>query len=162
MGLALYPGTFDPLHNGHIDIARRAVTIFGQLLIGVYAHPRKVLTFPLEERVELVRAAFAGMSNVQVEGYEGLTVNLAAKHDARVIVRGLRAISDFELEYQMAMTTRKLAPGMDMICLMTSLEYAFISSSVVKEIAMAGGCVRQMVPEHVADHLARRLKTRTS
>ncbi len=157
MKVAIYPGTFDPVHYGHMDVARRAASVFDRLVVGVYAHPRKTLMFPLEERVALAREAFADIPNVLVEGYEGLTVTFAAKHAARVIVRGLRVISDFELEYQMAMTTRKLAPEIDMICLMTSLEYAFISSSIVKEVALAGGCVEQMVPDFVADYMSRRI-----
>ncbi len=155
MRVAIYPGTFDPVHYGHIDVARRAALVFDQLIVGVYAHPHKALLFPLEERVALARQAFADCPNILVEGYDGLTVSFAAQHGAHVIVRGLRVISDFEMEYQMAMTNRKLAPKMDMVCLMTSLEYAFISSSIVKEVALAGGCVRQMVPDFVAEHLSR-------
>ena len=157
MTVAIYPGTFDPIHYGHIDVARRAASIFEHVVVGVYAHPRKTLMFPLEERLSLARQALSQFPNITVEGYEGLTVDFAARHEARVIVRGLRVISDFELEYQMAMTTRKLAPEMDMVCLMTSLEHAFISSSMVKEIVMAGGCVDQMVPDFVTKFLAQRI-----
>ncbi len=161
MKVAIYPGTFDPVHYGHMDVARRAALVFDRLVVGVYAHPRKTLMFPLEERVALARQAFEDTPNILVEGYEGLTVTFAARHNARVIVRGLRVISDFELEYQMAMTTRKLAPEMDMLCLMTSLEYAFISSSIVKEVALAGGCVAQMVPDFVAEYLRGRIGSST-
>jgi pantetheine-phosphate adenylyltransferase len=157
LSVAIYPGTFDPIHYGHMDVARRAAAIFDHLVVGVYAHPRKALMFPLDERLGLARQALSDIPNISVEGYEGLTVDFAAKHNARVIVRGLRVISDFELEYQMAMTTRKLSPEMDMVCLMTSLEHAFISSTMVKEIVMAGGCVDQMVPDFVAQYLSERI-----
>lgn len=158
MKVAIYPGTFDPIHYGHIDVAKRAAAIFDRLVVGVYAHPRKAITFSLEDRVSLAQQAFRDCENILVEGYDGLTVDFARRHGAKVIVRGLRVISDFELEYQMAMTTRKLAPEIDMVCLMTSLEYAFISSSIVKEVFMAGGCVAQMVPDFVADCMMKRMR----
>jgi pantetheine-phosphate adenylyltransferase len=154
MRTAIYPGTFDPIHNGHIDVARRAAQVFDCLVVAAFANPNKRLLFPLEERLALARQALADVDNIVVEGYDGLTVDLARRHDAHVIVRGLRVISDFELEYQMAMTTRKLDPGIDMVCLMTSQEFAFISSSIVKEIALAGGPVDQMVPEFIAERLS--------
>jgi pantetheine-phosphate adenylyltransferase len=147
---AVYPGSFDPIHKGHIDVARRAAQVFDRVVVGAYANPLKRLMFPLEERLAMAREAFADVDNIIVDGYDGLTVDFARRHGSCVIVRGLRVISDFELEYQMAMTTRKLAPEMDMVCLMTSLEYAFISSSIVKEIALAGGPIDQMVPDFVA------------
>ena len=160
MIIAVYPGTFDPVHFGHIDIARRAAQIFERVVVGIYDRPQKNLFFSLEERLTLLREALADEPNIQVQGYHGLTVDFARQQGARVIVRGLRVISDFELEYQMALTTRKLAPEVDMVCLMTSLDYAFISSSIVKEIALAGGAVAQFVPAHVAQALAERLAAR--
>lgn len=155
---AVYPGSFDPIHYGHIDVARRAAKAFDRLIVGAYANPLKRLMFPVEERVALARQAFADVDNIVVEGYDGLTVEFARRHGARIIVRGLRVISDFELEYQMAMTTRKLDPEMDMVCLMTGLEYAFISSSIVKEIAQANGPIDQMVPDFVAERVRAYLK----
>ena len=157
MRIAIYPGTFDPVHYGHIDIARRAATIVDRLVVAVYGRPLKALLFPTEKRVAMVREAMADLDNVEVEGYTGLTVDYATKRGADFIVRGLRVISDFELEYQMALTNRKLAPHIDLVCLMTSLEYAFLSSSIVKEVALAGGCVEQMVPPHVVRALKDRL-----
>jgi len=155
---AVYPGSFDPIHFGHIDVARRAAKAFDRLVVGAYANPLKRLMFSVDERVALAQEALADVDNIIIEGYDGLTVDFARRHGANIIVRGLRVISDFELEYQMAMTTRKLDPDMDMICLMTSLEYAFISSSIVKEIAMAGGCIDQMVPDFVAARMRERLQ----
>ncbi|HHX65277.1 MAG TPA: pantetheine-phosphate adenylyltransferase [Chloroflexi bacterium] len=145
----MYPGTFDPVHYGHMDIARRAAGLFDKLVVAVYDRPQKSLMFSTEERVKMVYEALSDVPNIEVESYEGLTADFAHERGARVIVRGLRVISDFEREYQMALTTRRLAPDLDMICLMTSLDYAFLSSSIVKEIATAGGSVLQFVPSHV-------------
>jgi len=158
MRVAIYPGTFDPVHYGHVDICRRAAAIVDRLIIAVYSRPLKSLLFPTEERVLMVKEAVAGLDNIEVTSYTGLTVDYATRVGADFIVRGLRVISDFELEYQMALTNRKLASHIDMVCLMTSLEYAFLSSSIVKEIAMAGGCVAQMVPPHVVRALESRLE----
>ncbi|MCG2768527.1 MAG: pantetheine-phosphate adenylyltransferase [Chloroflexota bacterium] len=157
MRVAIYPGTFDPVHHGHVDIARRAAALVDRLIIAVYSRPLKTLLFSTEERVLMVKEAIAGLDNIEVASYNGLTVDYATKVGASFIVRGLRVISDFELEYQMALTNRKLAAHIDMVCLMTSLEYAFLSSSIVKEVAMAGGCVEQMVPSHVSRALESRL-----
>ena len=153
MTIAIYPGTFDPIHYGHIDIAERAAQLFDKVIVGVYDRPQKNLTFPAETRLALAREALKNTPNIEVYLYTGLTVDFARKHGARVIVRGMRFISDFELEYQMALTTRKLAAEVDLVCLMTSLEYAFISSSSVKEIAFAGGSVSAFVPPHVEQAL---------
>jgi pantetheine-phosphate adenylyltransferase len=147
--IAVYPGTFDPVHYGHIDIVIRALKIFDKLIVGVYDRPNKNILFSTDERVEMVREALKDLAGVEVTSYSGLTVDFVAAQHARVIVRGLRVISDFELEYQMALTTRKLAPQVDMVCLMTSLEYAFMSSTIIKEIAAAGGAVDQFVPAEV-------------
>lgn len=149
MGIAVYPGTFDPVHYGHIDIARRAAEIFDKVIVGVYERPQKSLMFSLTERLNMMREALQGIPNISVMSYRGLTVDFVRQQGASVIVRGLRVVSDFELEYQMALITRKLAPEVDMVCLMTSLEYAFISSTIVKDIALAGGSVSAFVPPHV-------------
>lgn len=152
---ALYPGSFDPIHYGHIDIALRAATLFDTLIVGVYGRPNKRLLFSVEERIALVQAVLADVPNVEVRAYNGLTVAFAETVGAQVLVRGLRVISDFELEYQMALTNRQLNAQMDTICLMTNQQYAFLSASVVKEVFMAGGNVSQMVPPLVLTALER-------
>ena len=160
MRVAVYPGSFDPVHLGHIDVAKRAAQIFDRLVVGAYASPIKRLMFSVDERVDMVRRALADVDNLIVEGYDGLTVDFARKHGAHVIVRGLRVISDFELEYQMALTNRSLSPDIDTLCLMTSLDHAFISSSIVKELAESGACVDRLVPEHVLRALEQRFQAR--
>jgi len=150
MTTAVYPGTFDPITNGHVDIATRAASLFDQLIVAVYDRPLKNLLFSTSERTAMIQEALKELPNVTVTGYSGLTVNFARSVGARVIVRGLRVLSDFELEFQMALTNRKLAPEIDTVCLITRQEYAFLSSSITKEIAMVGGCVDTMVPSHVA------------
>ncbi len=157
MTKALYPGTFDPVTYGHIDIATRAAKIFEYLTVAIYDQPLKNLFFSTAERVEMMREALRGYTNIEVESYSGLTVNFARQKGARVIVRGLRVVYDFELEYQMALTNYKLAPDVDTVCLMTSQEYAFVSSSIVKEIFLAGGCVEGLVPPHVIGALGRKV-----
>lgn len=151
MPRAIYPGTFDPVHNGHIDIAARAAGIFAHLTVAIYARPMKNLLFSTDERKAMIEKAMADVPNVSVATYNILTVDFARQVGARVIVRGLRVISDFELEFQMALTNKKLAPDIEFVSLMTSQEYAFISASTVKEIAMLGGCVDGMVPPLVAE-----------
>lgn len=147
---AIYPGTFDPVHNGHIDIVARAARLFDHLTVAIYARPLKNLLFTTEEREAMLVEALRDVPNVSISTYRQLTVDYARQIDAQVIVRGLRVISDFELEFQMALTNKKLAPELEFVCLMTSQEYAFLSASTVKEIAMLGGCVETMVPSHVA------------
>jgi pantetheine-phosphate adenylyltransferase len=158
MNIAVYPGTFDPIHNGHIDIATRAAKLFDKLIVAVYERPGKSVLFSVEERVEMARKAFEGNPKINVESYNTLTVEFARSKGAKVIIRGLRVISDFELEFQMALINKKLAPEIEFLCLMTSQEYAFLSSSIVKEIAALGGCLDSMVPAHVKEALFRKLK----
>lgn len=157
MTRAVYPGTFDPIHLGHIDIVRRAAELFDELIVAVYACPAKRTLFSAAERLGMARQALAALSNVSVESYDALTVRFVLERDAQVIVRGLRVISDFEMEYQMALTNRRLAPQVDSVCLMTSGDYAFVSSSLVKEVAQAGGSVAQFVTKSVEEALIERL-----
>lgn len=146
MAFAVYPGSFDPITLGHLDIARRAATIFDDLVIAVYDRPLKNLLFSIEQRVALVKEAIADIPNIRVDTYSGLTVEYAGQIGARVIVRGLRAATDFEHEFQMAHINHRLLPQVEVICLMASEEHTFLSSSAVKEIAALGGPVGDMVP----------------
>jgi pantetheine-phosphate adenylyltransferase len=146
---ALYAGTFDPIHNGHVDIATRAAALFSELIIGIYESPPKTLMFDNEQRVELARQCLSHLPNVRIERYSGLTVDFARRIGAGVMVRGLRAISDFEFEFQMALTNKKLAPEIEFISLMTSLDNAYLSSTIVKEVAMLGGDITGLVPTPV-------------
>jgi len=153
MTIAVYPGAFDPITNGHMDIATRAAAIFDQLIVAVYARPSKDLLFSTEERMEMAQNAFQDIPNINVESYDQLTVDYVRQRGGQVIVRGLRVVSDFELEFQMALMNRKLAPDLDVICLITSLEHSFLGSGIVKEVAMLGGNVEPFVPPHVAEVL---------
>lgn len=150
MSIALYPGSFDPATRGHVDIAERAASLFEQVVVAVYDAPPKDLLFTTEERVELMTKAVAHLPNVRVEAYSGLTVDFAKKVNAKVLVRGLRVSSDFEREFEMALMNKKLAPDMELVCFMSNLEYQFISSSLLKEACKLGGCIDNLVPEHVA------------
>ena len=146
---AVFPGTFDPIHYGHIDIAHRAARLFDEVIVAVYDKPLKSLLFIPEARIDLVRQSFTGEPKIKVIGYSGLTVELCKDVDAQVIVRGLRVFSDFELEFRMALANHRLAPEIEVIALITAEEHTFLSSSTVREIASLGGDIRSMVPPHV-------------
>jgi pantetheine-phosphate adenylyltransferase len=146
---AIYPGKFDPITRGHIDIARRASLIFDEVIVAVYGSTTSTL-FTTEERVSLASQSLADLPNVQVMPYTGLTVDFAQQASARVIVRGLRAVSDFEVEMQMALMNRKMAPDLEVVCLMTSLQYSFLSATLIKEIVRMGGPSVGLVTEPVA------------
>lgn len=156
--VAVFPGSFDPITNAHLDVADRASRLFDRLVIGVLTNPRKEPLFGVEERIALIRESVAGLGeHVTVTGFDGLTVEFARHVGAGFIVRGLRAISDFEAELQMALTNRKLEPSVDTTFLMTALEYGYVSSTLAKEVARFGGDVSAMVPPPVARALAERL-----
>lgn len=150
MVAAVYPGTFDPLTYGHMDIIERAAALVGKLIVGIYENPAKQPLFPLEQRVRLVEEAVTGLSNVHVKAFKGLTVDFIHQVGGKVMIRGLRANSDFEREFEMALMNRKLAPDIELLCLMTSSQYQFLSSTLIKEVAKLGGCLEGMVPDHVA------------
>ena len=158
MPRALYPGSFDPIHNGHVDIARRAAALFEELIVAVYDTPSsKRLLFSTAQRVELARSALGDLANVQVVPYQGLTVDCARQQGTSVIVRGLRATSDYEYESQLALTNKFLAPDIEIVCLITSLRYAYLSSTILKEVAMLGGDTSSWVSEAVQEALQGRL-----
>lgn len=146
---AIFPGTFDPIHYGHVDIARRSAGIFDELIVAVYDRPQKDLLFSTAERVALVEKALADIKNIRVDSYHTLTVDYARAINAQVIVRGLRVFSDFEFEFRMALTNQRMAPGIEMVNLMTREEHTFLSSTTVKEVASLMGDISSMVPPHV-------------
>jgi pantetheine-phosphate adenylyltransferase len=156
MTVALYPGSFDPTHFGHIDIAHRAARIFDQVIVAVYDLPRKNLLFSVEERVALAQRAYGDSTNIRVATFSGFTVDYAKKTGASVLVRGLRLFSDFEVEYRMGLANKKLAPDIETVAIMSDLQHIYISSSTVREIAELGGDVSEMVPTFVADALKER------
>lgn len=158
--VAVFPGSFDPMTNAHLDVAHRAATLFDRLVIGVLNNPRKSPLFSVDERIAQIREAVAEFgANVGVAGFDGLTVEFAKSNGAGFIVRGLRAVSDFEAELQMAHTNRKLQPGVDTVFLMSALDYGYLSSSLAKEVAQFGGEIAGMVPEPVAAALRKRFST---
>jgi len=158
LNIAIYPGSFDPITNGHLDIATRAAKIFDKVIIGVYKNPNKPILFNTEERVELIRQAIAGLPNVEVKSFSGLTVDLAKKVKAKAIVRGLRMSADFEREFDMAMMNKRMYPELETVCLMARVEYQFLSSSLLKEAASLGGAIDDLVPKHVASALRKKFK----
>ena len=160
MPIALYPGTFDPVTNGHVDIAMRASSLFERLIVAVLDASPKRLLFNTEERVDLFKQAVAEVPNIEVVAYAGLTVQYAKERNAGVIVRGLRASSDFEYEFDMAMMNRKLDPDIDVICMMSRLEYQFLSASLLKEVCALGGHVSSLVPKHVEAALKEKMRGR--
>ena len=151
MTIALYPGTFDPITNGHLDIAVRASRLFEKVVIGVYDTPSKDLMFTTEERVNLAELAITGNPNIEVKPFNGLMVEFAEKVGAKAVVRGLRIGADFEYEREMALMNNKLSPEIEIVCLMASLKYQYLSSSRLKEVAGFGGDIFDLVPEPVAN-----------
>jgi pantetheine-phosphate adenylyltransferase len=154
--VALYPGSFDPITNGHLDIAARAAKLFQKVVVGVYDSPAKDLLFTTEERVDLTRQSLAEYPNIEVAPFSGLTVDFAEKVGAQAIVRGLRIGADFEYEREMALMNKNLSPDIDLVCLMASLQYQFLSSGRLKEVASLGGYVNDLVPKPVAEALKKK------
>ncbi|HWQ14683.1 MAG TPA: pantetheine-phosphate adenylyltransferase [Roseiflexaceae bacterium] len=155
MTIAVYPGSFDPVTNGHLDIAARAARVFDTVVMAVFDRPNKKLLFDTQERVALLREATAHLPRVRVDTFSSLTVEYVRSVGASVIIRGLRAVSDFENEFQMAQINQTLAPEIDVVLFMAGHQYTFFSSSMVREIASLGGDVSWMVPPHVAAALRR-------
>jgi pantetheine-phosphate adenylyltransferase len=155
---AVFPGTFDPIHYGHIDIAHRASRIFDEVVVAVYDKPLKSLLFMPEVRIALVRTAFEDYPKIRVMGYSGMTVEFCRSIGAQAIVRGLRVFSDFEYEFRMALANHRLAPEIELIALITAEEHTFLSSTTVREIASLGGDTSSMVPPHVEQALKKQFK----
>ncbi len=156
---AVYPGTFDPITNGHQDLVRRAASIFERVIVAIAANPNKAPMFSLDMRVDLARRVLSDLPNVQVLGYSGLTVEFARKQGARVIVRGLRAVSDFEFEFQLANMSRHLERDIETVFLTPQEQFTFISSTLVREIAVLGGDVSEFVHPIVEEELKKRRET---
>jgi pantetheine-phosphate adenylyltransferase len=157
MRIAIYPGTFDPITYGHLDVIARAAELFDRVIVAVAENTAKRPLFSDEERVAMIRSAVAKHKNVSVESFEGLLVTYAKRRKASAIVRGLRAVSDFEYEFQMALTNRKLASGISTVFLMPHEKYTYLNSSIVREIALFGGDVRTFVPPQVRRLLLRKI-----
>jgi len=158
MTVALYAGTFDPITNGHLDIAIRASRLFDKLIIGIYDNTAgKRILFTTEERVKMAKEASKNYPNIEVRAFTGMTVDYAKTIGAQTLVRGLRMSSDFEREFEMALMNKELRPDLELVCLMTSLQYQFLSSSLLKEVANLGGDVNSMVPKHVAKALTEKV-----
>jgi len=153
---AVYPGSFDPITLGHLDIISRACQLFDRIIVAILVNPHKTPLFTLNERLEQIRSATRHLPQVEVDSFSGLTVTYARMRNAKILIRGLRAISDFEMELQMAHTNKTLAPEIETMFLATSNEYSFLSSSVVKEIARFGGPVDHLVPAEVAIALSQK------
>lgn len=147
--ICIYPGSFDPITVGHMDIIRRAGSIFDRVIVAVLHNPAKRGCFPLEDRLALIRTACAGLANVTVDAFDGLLVDYVRKTGAQVVVRGLRAVSDFESEFQMAQVNHQVLPGMETLFMMTLPEHAYISSSIVRELAAFGGDIGPFVPAEI-------------
>ena len=155
---AVFPGTFDPIHYGHIDIARRAARLFDELVMAVYDLPLKNLLFSPEQRIEMVRQTFIQDANIKTMGYSGLTVDFCHAIGAQVIVRGLRVFSDFEYEFRMALANNRLAPEIEIVPFITHEQHTFLASSTVREISSMGGDVTSMVPPHVAKAMVKKFQ----
>ena len=156
MTIAIYPGSFDPITNGHLDIAIRASKLFEKVIIGIFDTPNKQLLFTTAERVELAQRAITDCPNIEVEPYSGLTVDFAKHCQAHVMVRGLRMSGDFEREFEMAMMNKKLSDDLELVCLMSNLKYQFLSSTLLREAALLGGGIDDLVPKHIADALRKK------
>jgi pantetheine-phosphate adenylyltransferase len=157
--VAVYPGSFDPITLGHLDIIERAASVFDKVIVAVLENPdKKSALFTVEERVKLINKVVMGIKNVEVEFFNGLTINYLHKKNAHVIIRGLRAVSDFEYELQMASINNKLDPDIETLFMMTNNKYSYLSSSIVKQVAMYGGCIKELVPDKIIREILVRIE----
>ncbi len=155
---AVYPGSFDPITNGHVDIIHRGLKIFDQIIVAVLENPKKQPLFTTKERVEMIKTVFSQEKNVEVRSFHGLLVDFAQSSQAKVIMRGLRAISDFEYEFQMALMNRKLDPEIETFFMTPSVNYSFLSSKLVKEVSFLGGCLQGLIPETIQEELQKKIE----
>lgn len=157
MTIAIYPGSFDPVTNGHKDIIDRSSRVFDKVIVSVLENPRKKALFSIEERVEMLHMIVAGYPNVEVDSFRGLLIDYAKQKNSSIIVKGLRAMSDFEFEFQMALINRKLDSRLETMFMMTNNSYSYISSSIVKEIGGYGGDISELVPNEVYDTIVKKI-----
>ena len=156
--IAVYPGSFDPITNGHLDLIQRGLKVFDRIIVAVATNTFKKSLFTIEERMEMIRVSLADQPKVSIDSFEGLLVHYAKRRNARVILRGLRAVTDFEYEFQLAMMNRRLEPEIETVFLMTGLRWVFLSSSILKEAAVHGGDIEGMVPEIVVRMLKEKFR----
>jgi pantetheine-phosphate adenylyltransferase len=156
--IAIYPGSYDPVTYGHLDLIERAARVFDRLIVAVLQNVQKEPLFPLEERVEMLKEATREMENVEIDVFQGLLVDFARAKNARVVVRGIRAVSDYEYELQMALMNRKMEPRLETVFMLPAETFSYLSSSLVKEIARLGGSVQGLVPPHVEERLKARVR----
>lgn len=154
---AVVPGSFDPVTSGHIDVIERAARVFGEVIVALAPNPTKEPLFTVEERIKMLREVTSHVPNVRIDAFDGLLVDYVRSQGAQVIVKGLRAVSDFEFEFQMALMNRKLTPDVETVFMMTGAEYSYLSSSIVREIAALGGSVKGLVPKTVERYLMKKL-----
>jgi len=160
MKKAICPGSFDPITNGHLDIIERASRVFDELIVGVLVNPEKKCLFSVDERIKQIRNIVRDLPNVRVEKFSGLLVHLMDKEGAEVIVKGLRSVSDFEYEFQMAAMNNKLDPSKETLLMVTKAKYCFLSSSSVKQVAMLGGSIKGLVPEEIIPEIIRKINSK--
>lgn len=158
MRIAVYPGSFDPITNGHEDIIKRAASIFDEVIVAVLVNPDKKGLFEIDERVALIEKIIEPYENVKVESFSGLLINFMKDHEAKVIIKGLRAVSDFEYEFQMALMNNKLDSSIETLFMMTNAQYSYLSSSSVKQVAMFGGCIKGLVPDLIINDVINKIK----
>ncbi|MBU3091609.1 pantetheine-phosphate adenylyltransferase [Clostridium sp. CM028] len=160
MKKAICPGSFDPITNGHLDIIKRASRVYDELIVGVLVNPEKKCLFSVDERIEQIKNVVKNLPNVRVKKFSGLLVQLMNQEGASVIVKGLRSVLDFEYEFQMASMNNKLDPSKETVFMMTKTEYSYISSSSVKQVAMLGGCIEELVPEEIIPDIIRKINSK--
>jgi pantetheine-phosphate adenylyltransferase len=158
MRRAIYPGSFDPVTKGHLDIIERASKIFDEVIVAVLINPDKKGLFDIDERVNLITKVTKQFNNVKSDSFHGLLVNYMQEKNAQVIIKGLRAVSDFEYEFQMALMNKKLDPSKETVFMMTSAKYSYLSSSSIKQVAMFGGCINDLVPEEIMQDVIKKIK----
>ena len=158
MNIAIYPGSFDPVTNGHLDIIERTARTFDKVIVAILINSSKTPTFTIEEKIDMLKKATAHIPNVEIEFFDGLLVDFVRKKKAKVIVKGLRAISDFEYEFQMAMLNKSVAPDIETLFMMTNNKYSYLSSSIVKELGRLGANISEYVPEAIIDNVIEKLR----